>query len=90
MVRPRGRVVVVGVCMQMDTIFPVMAVVKEVSLSFVVAYRRADFEIAIEMLDRGRIPGREMVTDVVDLSAFPSAFEALKKPTTQCKVILEP
>jgi hypothetical protein len=31
-----------------------------------------------------------MVTDVVDLAAFPSAFEALKKPTSQCKVILEP
>ena len=90
MVRPRGRVVVVGVCMQMDSIFPVMAVVKEIELRFVVAYRRQDFELTIEMLDRGRIPGREMVTDVVDLAAFPSAFEALKKPTSQCKVILEP
>jgi (R,R)-butanediol dehydrogenase/meso-butanediol dehydrogenase/diacetyl reductase len=90
MVRPRGRVVVVGVCMQPDTIFPVMAVVKEIELRFVVAYRRQDFELTVEMLDRGRIPGREMVTDVVSLSAFPSAFEALKKPTTQCKVILEP
>jgi 2-desacetyl-2-hydroxyethyl bacteriochlorophyllide A dehydrogenase len=90
MVRPRGRVVVVGVCMQMDSIFPVMAVVKEVEVRFVVAYRRQDFELTIEMLDRGRIPGREMVTDVVDLAAFPSAFEALKKPTSQCKVILEP
>src|SRR5512139_637740 len=90
MVRSRGRVVVVGVCMQPDTIFPVMAVIKEVEVRFVVAYRRQDFELTVEMLDRGRIPGREMITDVVDLSAFPSAFEALKKPTSQCKVILEP
>ncbi len=90
MVRPRGRVVVVGVCMQMDSIFPVMAIIKEIELRFVVVYRRQDFELTIEMLDRGRIPGREMVTDVVDLSAFPSAFEALKRPTSQCKVILEP
>ena len=90
MVRPRGRVVVVGVCMQMDSIFPVMAIVKEIELRFVVAYRRQDFDLTIDMLDRGRIPGRDMVTDVVDLAAFPSAFEALKKPTSQCKVILEP
>ncbi len=83
-------VVVVGVCMQPDTIFPVMAVVKEIELRFVVAYRLQDFELTIDMLDRGRIPGREMVTDVVDLAAFPSAFEALKKPTSQCEVILEP
>ena len=31
-----------------------------------------------------------MVTDVVDLAGFSAAFEALKKPSTQCKVMLEP
>jgi (R,R)-butanediol dehydrogenase/meso-butanediol dehydrogenase/diacetyl reductase len=90
MARSRGRVVVVGVCMQPDMIFPAMAVIKEVELRFVVAYHRRDFELAIEMLDRGRIAGHDMITDVVDLAAFPSAFEALKTPTSQCKVILEP
>jgi (R,R)-butanediol dehydrogenase/meso-butanediol dehydrogenase/diacetyl reductase len=56
----------------------------------VVAYHRRDFELAIEMLDRGRIAGHDMITDVVSLAEFPSAFEALKTPTHQCKVILEP
>jgi len=90
MTRPRGRVVVVGVCMQPDTIFPVMGIVKEVEVRFVVAYHRRDWELTVDMLDRGRIPGRDMITDVVDLAQFPSAFEALKTPTHQCKVILEP
>ena len=90
MARARGRVVVVGVCMQPDMIFPAMAVIKEIELRFVVAYHKRDFELAIEMLDRGRIAGRDMITDVVDLSAFPAAFEALKTPTHQCKVMLEP
>ncbi len=31
-----------------------------------------------------------MVTDVVDFDGFSAAFEALKHPTTQCKVMLEP
>ncbi|HTO52937.1 MAG TPA: zinc-binding dehydrogenase [Myxococcota bacterium] len=90
MTRPRGRVVVVGVCMQPDMIFPALAVIKEVDVRFVVAYQRSDFELAIEMLDRGRIEAHDMITDIVGLSAFPSAFEALKSPTHQCKVILEP
>jgi (R,R)-butanediol dehydrogenase/meso-butanediol dehydrogenase/diacetyl reductase len=90
MSRARGRVVVVGVCAQPDTIFPVLGILKETEIRFVVGYLRRDFELTIEMLDRGRIPGREMITDVVGLSSFPSAFEALKQPTTQCKVILEP
>ena len=42
----RGRVVVVGVCMQPDTIFPVMGIIKEVELRFVVAYHRRDLELA--------------------------------------------
>ena len=32
--------------------------------------------------------GPEMVTDVVDLAGFPAAFEALKSPGPQCKVML--
>jgi hypothetical protein len=30
------------------------------------------------------------VTDVVDLAGFPAAFEALKSPGPQCKVMLAP
>lgn len=86
----RSRVVVVGVCMQPDTIVPGMAIVKEISLHFVVAYRKQDFELTVEMLRGGRIGGDAMVTDVVSLDGFTEAFEALKKPTNQCKVILEP
>src|SRR5262249_24339940 len=55
MTRLRGRVVVVGVCIQPDTIFPVMGVVKEVNVQFVVAYHKRDFELCVDMLDRGRI-----------------------------------
>jgi hypothetical protein len=30
-----------------------------------------------------------MITDIIDLDALPSAFEALRKPSHQCKVMLE-
>jgi threonine dehydrogenase-like Zn-dependent dehydrogenase len=30
-----------------------------------------------------------MITDIIDLAALPAAFEALRKPTHQCKVMLE-
>jgi (R,R)-butanediol dehydrogenase/meso-butanediol dehydrogenase/diacetyl reductase len=90
LVRQRGLVVVVGVCMEPDRILPGVAVMKEVSLRFVVAYEKQDFDFTLSMLDRGRIASLEMVTDVVDLGRFSAAFEALKHPTTQCKVMLEP
>jgi len=86
----RGRVVVVGVCMQPDTFFPGMAIVKEVTLQFVVAYRSQDFAFTLDMLDAERITAEPMVTDSVGLDGFSEAFEALKRPEHQCKVVLEP
>jgi (R,R)-butanediol dehydrogenase / meso-butanediol dehydrogenase / diacetyl reductase len=87
---PRGTLAVVGVCMQPDSLVPAAAVVKELSIRFAVAYRKQDFELTLAMLEQGRIASDEMVTDVVDLDGFAAAFEALKRPTTQCKVVLEP
>jgi (R,R)-butanediol dehydrogenase/meso-butanediol dehydrogenase/diacetyl reductase len=89
-VRRRGRVVVAGACMQPDTVFPAMACLKEVELRFVVAYARADFALAIRTLAAGGIAGPAMVTDRVGLDALPAAFEALRRPTTQCKVMIRP
>ena len=85
-----ARVVVVGLCMGADTIFPAVAFVKELDLIFVFAYRKADFEMTVDMLGRGRINVASMVTDCVGFDAFPEAFEGLKNPGTQVKVILEP
>jgi (R,R)-butanediol dehydrogenase/meso-butanediol dehydrogenase/diacetyl reductase len=88
--RDRGRVVVVGVCVAPDTIMPATGILKELELRFAIAYLRRDFELTLALLEQGRISSQAMVTDVVDLARFPAAFEALKRPTTQCKVILEP
>ena len=52
---PRGRIIVVGVCMQPDTIFPVFAIVKEINLRFVVGYRKQDFQLTLDMLAAERI-----------------------------------
>jgi (R,R)-butanediol dehydrogenase/meso-butanediol dehydrogenase/diacetyl reductase len=86
----RSRIVVVGVCMQPDTIVPGLAILKELALHFVIAYRKRDFEFTLDMLEAERIASRPMITHRVDLDSFPAAFEALKKPATQGKVLLEP
>ncbi len=85
-----GRVVVAGVCMQPDRILPVKAVTKELQVNYVFMYLKQDFAFAIDMLDQGRIDPSAMITDTVGFDGFPQAFEALKTPTTQCKVMLVP
>ena len=62
----RAKIVVVGVCMQPDTIFPALAVMKELSLDFVVAYRRGDFAFTLDMLEAERIESKPMITGRVD------------------------
>ena len=89
-VRRRGRVVVVGVCMQQDNFMPVLGIVKEVTLTFVLAYKLSDFKFTLDMLDSGRIEPGHMVTDKVGMDGFCDAFSALTKPTDQCKVVLNP
>ena len=87
---PRGsRIVVAGVCQQPDTIMPLMGIMKELELQFVLGYRPADFDYVIAMIAQDRVDVAHMVTDIVTLDGLPSAFEALRKPSHQCKVMLE-
>jgi (R,R)-butanediol dehydrogenase/meso-butanediol dehydrogenase/diacetyl reductase len=90
MAPPCSRIIVAGVCVQPDTIVPFVANLKELWLKFVTGYRKQDFGISLDMLRAERLTAGSMITDVVDLPGLPDAFEALKRPTTQCKVIVEP
>ncbi|HEV8297453.1 MAG TPA: alcohol dehydrogenase catalytic domain-containing protein [Acidimicrobiales bacterium] len=85
-----GRLIVAGVCTKPDPFVPVQALVRELTMHFVMYYRRQDFAFTVDMLRRGRIDAGSLVTDRVDLEGFPAAFEALKHPTTQCKVLVLP
>lgn len=87
---PRGaRIVIAGVCQQPDTIMPLMGIMKELELQFVLGYRPADFDYVIAMIASDRVDVDAMITDIVTLDALPPAFEALRHPTRQCKVMLE-
>ena len=85
-----GWVTVVGVCMQPDQLLPITALLKELTVQFVLYYRDTDFDTTIAMLANGRLDGMALVTDVIDLDALPERFEALKHPTGECKVLVEP
>jgi (R,R)-butanediol dehydrogenase/meso-butanediol dehydrogenase/diacetyl reductase len=86
----RTQVVVVGVCMEPDVILPFVGMAKEITLKFVIAYQTADFAHSVAMIEQGRIASDAMVTHVVGFDEFSDAFEALKRPSDQCKVLLEP
>ncbi|QFU75134.1 alcohol dehydrogenase [Halioglobus maricola] len=82
-----GLIVPVGVCEQPDGFMPLLGLFKELRIQFAVAYTRDDFETSLAMLAEGRIDVRPMITDVVSLDELPDAFEALRTPKDQCKVL---
>ena len=84
----RGLIMGIGVCDNPDTIVPLMAFGKELTIQWAVGYDKEDFEFTIEMMMQGRISAEAMITEVVSLAQVPAVFEALKKPTNQCKVLI--
>lgn len=89
-VRPRGTVVVLGLCTAPDSFVPFVAVVKEARIQPAALYRMRDFEIAADVMDQGDVTPRAMVTDTVSLEELPTAFEALRQRSHQCKVLIDP
>ncbi|NNC80461.1 MAG: alcohol dehydrogenase catalytic domain-containing protein [Acidimicrobiales bacterium] len=90
MVRQGGTVIAGGVCMQTDTIDHLGAYAKEPIVRFPQTYTKAENQFVIEMIAAGRIDPSPMLSHRVTLDELPDAFEALRRPTDQCKVIVTP
>jgi threonine dehydrogenase-like Zn-dependent dehydrogenase len=87
---PHSRIVVVGVCMHSDAIEPFMAVTKEMELRFSFGYGPDEFAATLGRLAEG-VPGAELlVTSTVDLDGAPAAFDILRTPGEQGKILVKP
>ena len=84
-----GRVVVVGVCMKEDRIFPMVGINKQLTLKFVLGYTPAEYAEALAALGDGSVDTSPMVTRTVTLDELPAAFEALAEPN-DCKIVVIP
>jgi (R,R)-butanediol dehydrogenase/meso-butanediol dehydrogenase/diacetyl reductase len=73
-----------------DAMLPMSAIFKETNIQYVLGYGRPDWRLVLDLLESGRVDPRPMITDIVDLDALPAAFEALRKPTSQIKVMVRP
>jgi threonine dehydrogenase-like Zn-dependent dehydrogenase len=85
-----SRVVVAGVCVEPDTIRPVMAINKEIDLRFVVGYTPLEFHDTLHMLAEGKVNAAPIATGTVGLAGVEAAFDALAKPGKHAKIIIDP
>jgi threonine dehydrogenase-like Zn-dependent dehydrogenase len=88
---PRGtRIVVVGVCMEPDTIHPLLGIGKELNLQFVLGYTPDEFAATLRHIAEGEIPTAPLVTGTVGIDGVAHAFTALGSPERHAKILVKP
>jgi threonine dehydrogenase-like Zn-dependent dehydrogenase len=88
---PQGtRIVVVGVCMESDTIQPMFGINKELNLQFVLGYSREEFSDTLYNIADGKVPVDPLITGKVGVEGVAQAFEDLGSPEEHAKILVEP
>ncbi len=85
-----SRVIVVGVCMQVDRFEPALAIMKEIDLRFVVNHTPLEFRDTLHMIAEGRVNCAPLITGEVGLAGVDGAFTALKDPEKHAKILINP
>jgi len=83
------RILVVGVCMQADTIHPLLAIGREINLQFVLAYEPTEFEAALRALADGSVDLSSWITGTVAIDDVPQAFTDLGNPEAHAKILVK-
>jgi threonine dehydrogenase-like Zn-dependent dehydrogenase len=85
-----SRIVVAGVCMQVDRYEPALALHKEVDLRFVFGHTPLEYRDTVHLIAEGKLDCAPMITGVVGLDGVAGAFDALKDPEQHAKVLVDP
>lgn len=87
---PRGTVVVLGNCMQPDTIVPAEAMFKQIKLQCSMVYSVGEFQFVADSFDAGHVEPRAMITDTWALEDLPAGLESMRSGSSNCKVLVDP
>ncbi len=84
------RILVVGVCMETDSIWPMLGINKELTLQFALGYTPDEFSRTLASIAAGDIDVAPLITGEVGIAGVPGAFEALANPDAHAKILVIP
>lgn len=88
---PSGaEILVVGVCMEPDRIWPTLGIAKRQSITFVLGWTPEEFEESLLGIAEGRLDVAPLITDEVGVDGVADAFDRLADPQDQVKVLVRP
>jgi len=85
-----SRVLVVGVCMQADNIFPMVGIGKELGVQFALGYEPHEFLGALHAIAEGKVDLAPWLTGTVPIDGVPQAFADLANPEQHAKILVVP
>jgi threonine dehydrogenase-like Zn-dependent dehydrogenase len=88
-VRPAGRVALVGVTFEPLTIYPIAITMREVSILPVFSTRPADNTEALDFIRERREEAVRLVSDVIGIDELPAVFSDLVAGALKMKVLIE-
>ncbi|MEZ5261959.1 MAG: zinc-binding dehydrogenase [Acidimicrobiales bacterium] len=86
----RSEIVVVGLCMEPDTIEPTVAISRQLTVRFVLGWSPKEFADSLAGIAAGHVPVSSLVTDQVDLDGTAAAFATLGNPEAHVKIVVRP
>jgi threonine dehydrogenase-like Zn-dependent dehydrogenase len=87
---PMGRVCIVGSCMQTDSLRPLVAQAKQLTIVFSFAYDPFEFGDTLRAIAEGEIDVTPLITGTCGVDGVPAAFAALGNPEEHVKILVEP
>jgi threonine dehydrogenase-like Zn-dependent dehydrogenase len=85
-----ARIVVVGVCMETDRSEPMLGIMKELNVQYVLAYTPDEFAYSLRLIAEGKVDAASLVTARVGIDGVAQAFTDLANPERHTKIIIEP
>ena len=85
-----ARIVVVGVCMETDRSEPMLGIMKELNVQYVLGYTPDEFAYSLRLIAEGQVDAASMVTASVGIDGVAKAFADLANPEAHTKIIVEP
>ncbi len=85
-----ARIVVVGVCMESDRSEPMLGIMKELNVQYVLGYTPEEFAASLRLIAEGEVDAAAMVTATVGIDGVAKAFADLANPEAHTKIIVQP
>jgi threonine dehydrogenase-like Zn-dependent dehydrogenase len=85
-----ARIVVVGVCMETDRSEPMLGIMKELNVQFVLGYTPTEFASSLQLLADGKVDAASLITGKVGIDGVAQAFADLGNPEKHTKILVEP